>query len=1275
MKKKLINPHVKPFATLFFIVLILSSVNSLKAQNWNQIIKTAANDRATKTSVSRASSDNFGYSVAVDGDYAVVGAYQEDDDALGNNFISDAGSAFIFKNNGGVWTLVKKLVASDRAANDYFGYSVSISGTTVVIGANQEDEDASGANTFTNAGSAYIFSQDQGGSNNWGEVKKIVASDRAANDNFGISVAISGANIVIGARGESEDAAGTNTLNSSGSAYIYNQDQGGVNNWGQVKKIVASDRAAGDLFGWSVAISGTTAVIGAIYEDEDALGANSLGLAGSAYIFSQDQGGANNWGQVKKLVPSDRAAFDNFGNTVAISGTNVVVGAYYKSSPTYSGAAYIFSQDQGGTNNWGEVKKLVADVKAITDYFGNSVAISGTTVVIGAYQEDEDATGANPRTDAGSAFVFSQDQGGTNNWGQVKKIVPSDRDNGDRFGNSVAISGTTIVIGANFENEDASGINTVLDAGSTYIFNQDQGGTNNWGQQQKVVALDFRGINYGHSVAIDGDYAVVGAIVGYSDINSENHLLSAGSAYILKNEQGVWRQVKKIVPSDRAAGDNFGKSVAISGTTVVIGAHLEDEDASGANTLSGSGSAYIFNRDQGGADNWGQVKKIVASDRAANDLFGYSVAISGTTVVIGAYQEDEDASGGNTLLNAGSAYIFNQNEGGTNNWGQVRKIVASDRAANDNFGISVATNGTTVVIGAFHGDNDATGGNTLNDAGSAYIFSQDQGGTNNWGEVKKLVASDRGAGDNFGSSVAISGTNVVIGAYQEDEDVLGGTTLSNAGSAYIFSQDQGGANNWGQVKKLVTSDRATLDLFGSSVSISGTTVLIGANQEKEDATGANTLSGAGSAYVFSQDEGGMNNWGEVKKLVASDRAINDFFGFSVAISGSTAMVGTHLEDEDASGANTITSSGSAYFFKDCNSISLASTNTTTITAQSSSDMTLYNDANCHLISGIESGNTYTVSGSVTAKVWVETTQPTNIVKRHYEITPLNNPSTATGRVTLYFTQAEFDDYNALATIDLPTGTSDAVGKTNLRILKISGTSSDGTGSIASYGSGTQTTINPNDADIVWNNATSIWEVSFDVTGFSGFFIQSSSTPLPLSILSFTATPQGNDAMLQWQTADEINHSHYEVERSTDASHFISIGTRKGQGNKSVFTYSFIDKEAGLESNLIYYRLKMVATDGSFTNSNIASVRFDGKQKEIKYIYPNPNQGKLNFVMEGTIEKPIDIYVKDISGKILLHKMLSSDNQSLDISFLSNGLYIVETQMLEGNKQIFKLIKQ
>ena len=207
------------------------------------------------------------------------------------------------------------------------------------------------------------------------------------------------------------------------------------------------------------------------------------------------------------------------------------------------------------------------------------------------------------------------------------------------------------------------------------------------------------------------------------------------------------------------------------------------------------------------------------------------------------------------------------------------------------------------MVGAANESEDALGGNTLDRAGSAYIFKR---GTNGiWSEVQKIVASDRYFIDHFGYSVGISGNYIIVSAINEDEDALGNNTLSSAGSAYIFECDQVGT--WTEVQKIVASDRAELDNFGRSTGISGDRIIIGTCDEDEDAQGENTLSGAGSAYIFERE--GNGNWNQVQKIVASDRKAYADFGASLNISGDYAIVGAF----STGGPCT----GSAYIFESC----------------------------------------------------------------------------------------------------------------------------------------------------------------------------------------------------------------------------------------------------------------------------------------------------------------------------------------------------------------------
>lgn len=372
-----------------------------------------------------------------------------------------------------------KLLASDGAAGDNFGSSVSVWGDTAIIGA-PYDDDKGGS-----SGSAYIYRFD---GSNWVQQAKLVPADGTAGDNFGQSVNVWGDAVIIGAVGDDDKAT------DAGSAYIFRFNG---SSWIKQAKLLAPDGGASNYFGQSVAICGDTAVVGAYYD-------NDLGIAsGSAYIFRFN---GSTWVYQAKLLPSDGGPGSYFGYSVDISGDTAVIGAYGDNQSGISaGSAYIF---RFITSSWVEQAKLLASDGEAGDYFGYSVGISGDAAVVGAYLEDDG-------NDTGSAYVFRFSD---SNWIQQAKLVASDSQDRDYFGRSVAIDGNTAVIGA-FGDGSGGG-----SAGSAYIF--DFNGST-WAGQAKLLAPDGADYDmFGASVGISGDFALIGAFL--DDDKGD----SSGSAYV-----------------------------------------------------------------------------------------------------------------------------------------------------------------------------------------------------------------------------------------------------------------------------------------------------------------------------------------------------------------------------------------------------------------------------------------------------------------------------------------------------------------------------------------------------------------------------------------------------------------------------------------------------------------------------------------------------------------------------------------------------------------------
>jgi hypothetical protein len=256
-------------------------------------------------------------------------------------------------------------------------------------------------------------------------------------------------------------------------------------------------------------------------------------------------------------------------------------------------------------------------------------------------------------------------------------------------------------------------------------------------------------------VAISGDTAVIGAYWA----------IPSGSAYVFGRNYGgqnAWGQIAKMTPSDSNNGSQFGITVAIEGDTAIAGAPYHSFS-------SHPGSAYVFGRHHGGADNWGEVRTIAAPDSDDSDYFGWSVAIAGDLAVIGAPRGSSSTSVGGTV------YLFEKNLGGPDNWGLATTLVSSNAADGDGFGEAVAIVGDDVMVGAPYTDDLGSG------SGSAYVFRRNHGGPDHWGEVTRILAADGATTDNFGSSVAQDGASLVIGA--PHHTYYGSTS----GSAYIYT--------------------------------------------------------------------------------------------------------------------------------------------------------------------------------------------------------------------------------------------------------------------------------------------------------------------------------------------------------------------------------------------------------------------------------------------------------------------------------------------------------
>ncbi len=456
---------------------------------------------------------------------------------------------------------------------------------------------------------------------------------------------------------------------------------------------------------------------------------------------------------------------------------------------------------------------LKASNPGVQDYFGSAVAISGDTVVIGAPYEDSNATGVNGNqadntgSDSGAVYVFVRNGG---SWSQQAYLKAHNSGGNDRFGGSVAISGDTIVVGSEWESSNAAGIN--------------------------------------------GD-------------GSNNYLTLSGAAYVFQRSGGTWSQQAYLKASNPQASARFGNSVAISSETVLVGAYQESSAATGVNgnqlntSASGAGAAYVFVRN--GAT-WTQQAYLKASNTGANDSFGMSVALSGDTAAIGAYQESSNATGvngnqqDNSIGSSGAVYVFTRSSSA---WSQQAYLKASNSGDGDTFGWGLALSGDLLVVGAPQEDSNASGvngnqaDNSVQESGAAYLFTRSAGV---WSQQAYLKSSNPGVGDFFGFRMAASDDTLLIGAFGEGSNAtgIGGNqaddSIPYAGAAYLFKRE---GNAWVQRNYLKPAAAAPVG-FGYVVAMDGLTAVIGAYSDASAATGVNgnpagsATQGSGAAYVF-----------------------------------------------------------------------------------------------------------------------------------------------------------------------------------------------------------------------------------------------------------------------------------------------------------------------------------------------------------------------------------------------------------------------------------------
>ncbi|MEX0938203.1 MAG: alkaline phosphatase family protein [Pirellulales bacterium] len=507
---------------------------------------------------------------------------------------------------GAIEAVQEKLTAEDAAAGDWYGFSNDMDGNLAVVGATGADANGSGS------GAAYILEFIDGG---WQQVAKLTPDDGLAGDAFGWSVAIDGQRVLVSA--PRTDTAGSN----SGSVYVFELVEGV---WQQTAKLESLDAAGNDLFGYSVALEGNRALVGAL----------SSGGTGAAYIF---EGGGGTWSQVKKLVAGDAEANDRLGSSVDLQGDLAVAGAFQTDT---TGAAYIFERSGA---DWTQIDKLTANDAAGLDRFGASISIDGDWLAIGASEDDDRGSSS------GAVYLFQRS--GPESWEQMRKLVPNDSAAGDRFGNSLDLQGGRLLVGAILHSDGATG------SGAAYLFEQMPAG---WMLVDKLTADDAGGSDrLGQSVALDGDRFMAGAYFNeHPEAGNEAGAVYSFSfplfdEFVVSAQSGDMLSLTTYTP-----GDQPGEPV----NSLVPRLQLVDPDGvlvaqNAGGAADGHNALVMYEADKDGL----YTVRILSSQAGVGGE--YALEVDGATGPLPGFEViDSDVADGSVLVNAPNQVTLRFNE-------------------------------------------------------------------------------------------------------------------------------------------------------------------------------------------------------------------------------------------------------------------------------------------------------------------------------------------------------------------------------------------------------------------------------------------------------------------------------------------------------------------------------------------------------------------------------------------------------------------------------------
>lgn len=701
----------------------------------------------------------------------------------------------------------------------------------------------------------------------------------------------------------------------------------------QMAYIKASNTSTNAQFGVSIDIDGDTMVVGVPNEASNQTGITngtgsssdtSLAKAGAVFVYRR----VNNLWQQEAYIKAGYYGGGGigFGNSVAISGDTIVVGAPCEDSDQQSlsngtavaantnrldtGAAYIFRRN-GIT--WVQEAFVKAPVASISDYFGRSVDIDRDTVVIGAYREDSNSTtiinGATADSNqsagnAGAAYVIVRS--GTT-WSHQAYLKAPNAQNGDYFGIHVSVSGDTIAVGADGESSASTSNmadNSAVAAGAVYVFKRT---STNWAFEQYIKKSSPQSYdNFGNGFTLSGDY-----LITFGGLNS-------GNVIYFQRINGIWNFKQTITqPNTTSGGGQFGFATSIHGNLMVATDYCERSlttsiinGSSASNDSSGAcvGAAYVYKLSgAAGVDpTWSQIAYLKPSNAINNLYFGSAVGISNNLVVVGAEGEASSqniitngstASSDTSAANAGAAYVFDLNQ--SVNPQQMAYVKDGKLSNLDRFGNAVVIKGDTMIVAAYNEDSPGTSiingstaqsGSGATGSGAVFVYKKANG---SWVQEAVIKATNAESQDNFGSAIAFDGDTLVVTAAGEDSNTTGifnGTTasannsLANAGAVYVYRRNNG---VWAQEAYIKANSAAAAESFGKSVSIEGDLLVIGASIE-----GVGGIFWSGAVYTYRRTGA---TWTFKNKLKATNVSAGMYFGWSVSLHKNTLAVGAVAE--------------------------------------------------------------------------------------------------------------------------------------------------------------------------------------------------------------------------------------------------------------------------------------------------------------------------------------------------------------------------------------------